>query len=359
MGANQHLAESPRRGDFGRRHVAKPFADKPYSQIVIMRPEYVVDHSPGWEWLLGVVHREFGWDEDALMSFSIASLVLWIFCLPLCWVRRPEAWMAAILAQMIVIPELMSARWAQARPFLVTEGVLLALLLAWSKDDAKNPARHKIFLTAAGFALAVWMHGSFYLWILLPLAFFLAQRWRSGLWLMACWMAGTVVAALLTGNPISFLHEAVFQARTMYQEHLPSWMLVGELQSSTGEFGTLTLLALVYLWRKGQNRIAGSLFLNPLFWMIAMNWILGFFADRFWADWGIPAVLVWLATQFDDAMPDIAPAASLNRRFWPALHILAGRNFCRCQQTGIQGLGSGKRRHFLCGRHDVFLQYFL
>lgn len=34
-----------------RRHVAKPFANKPYSEIVVMRPEYVVDHSPGWEWL--------------------------------------------------------------------------------------------------------------------------------------------------------------------------------------------------------------------------------------------------------------------------------------------------------------------
>jgi hypothetical protein len=29
----------------------------------------------------------------------------------------------------------------------------------------------------------VWMHGSWYLWILLFVAFFLAQRWRAGLWL--------------------------------------------------------------------------------------------------------------------------------------------------------------------------------
>ena len=159
-----------------RRHVAKPFADKPYSQIVIMRPEYVIDHSPGWEWLLGAVHRGVGWDEDALMSFSITSLVLWIFCLPLLWMRRPEAWLAAILAQIIVIPELMSARWTQARPFLVTEGVLIALLLAWSKNESKNPPWHKLFLTFAGFALAIWMHGSWYLWALLPIVFFLAQR---------------------------------------------------------------------------------------------------------------------------------------------------------------------------------------
>ena len=43
-----------------RRHVARPFAQKPYSEIVVMRPQYVVDHSPGWEWLLGALHRVAG-----------------------------------------------------------------------------------------------------------------------------------------------------------------------------------------------------------------------------------------------------------------------------------------------------------
>jgi hypothetical protein len=66
-----------------RRHAAKPFANKPYSQILLLRPEYVVDHSPGSEWLLGVLHRELGWGEDGLISFSIASLLIWFFCLPL------------------------------------------------------------------------------------------------------------------------------------------------------------------------------------------------------------------------------------------------------------------------------------
>jgi hypothetical protein len=296
-----------------RRHAAKPFAGKPYSQIVVMRPEYVVDHSPGWEWLLGVLHRELGWGEDALISFSITSLVLWIFCLPLLWLRRPEAWLAAILAELIVIPELMSSRWTQARPFLLTEGILIAFLLAWSKNESRNPPWWKLLLTSAGFALAIWMHGVWYFWLVLVAAFFLAQRWREGLWLAACWAAGTLAAALLTGKPVSFLYEALFQARVMYQEHLPAWMLVGELQSSQGEYGTLILLALVWLWLKAQNKVLRPLFLQPVFWMIAINWTLGFFADRFWADWGIPAVLVWLAWQFDDAMPAIAGEGSFKR----------------------------------------------
>lgn len=295
-----------------RRHAAKPFADKPYSQIVIMRPEYVVDHSPGWEWLLGALHRTLGWNEDGLMSFSIVSLMLWIFCLPLFWLRRPEAWLAAILAQMIAIPELMT-RWVQARPYLVTEGVLIALLFSWSKPEPRNPPWCKVLLSCAGFALAIWMHGTWYLWVVLLAAFFLAQRWRDGLWLAGCWAAGTWLAALLTGKPISFLYEAIFQGSLIYGEHLPKWMLVGELQASEGEFASLTLLALVYLWLKLQNRNTRPLFLEPVFWMIAVNWSLGFMADRFWADWGMPAALVWMAAQFDETMPGVAAAGSLKR----------------------------------------------
>jgi len=295
-----------------RRHVAKPFACKSYSQIIVMQSGYVVDHSPGWEWLLDKLHRALGWSEDGLMSFSIASLILWIFCLPLLWLRRPEAWLAAILAQLIAQPGLMQ-RLSQARPYLITDGVLIAVLLAWSKDGDENPRWWKVLLTSAGFALSVWMHGAWYLWALPLAAFFLARRWRAGLWLTACWVAGTFAGALLTGRPVVFLCQEIFVAATIYQEHAPKWMLVQEFQPSEGELATLTLLALVYLWRNGPNKSLRPLFLQPVFWVIAMNWVLGFFAARFWADWGIPAVLVWLALQFDDAMPAIASNSSLKR----------------------------------------------
>lgn len=287
-----------------RRHVAKPFADKPYSEIVVMRPEYVVDHSPGWEWLLGELQRRLGWDEDALLSFSVMSMLLAVLGLPVLCVRRPEAWLAAVLAELLAIPELMT-RWTQGRPYLLSEAILIVLLFSWSRETARRPSGWKLAATALGFAMSAWVHGTWYLWVLFVAAFVLARRWRTAAWLTGCWLAGTFAGALLTGQPWAFLKEAPFLAVCVYQEHLPKWMLVGEFQSSEGEFATLTLLAIVYLWRRLQEKASAPLATQPVFWMILINWILGLTADRFWADWGMPAALAWMAMQFDDSLPDL------------------------------------------------------
>jgi hypothetical protein len=291
-------------GGDARRHVAKPFADKPYSQIVVMRPEYVVDHSPGWEWLLGQLHRHLGCDEDALVYFSVTSMLLAVLCFPLFLVRHPEAWLAAVLAELVAIPELMT-RWTQGRPYLLSEALLLALLFSWSRETKRRPSWWKLAATFSGFTLSVWVHGTWYLWILLVAAFALARRWRAAVWLTVCWGAGIVAGALLTGRPWVFLKEAPFVARCIYQEHLPNWMLVGEFQPSAGEFATLCLLALIYLWRRQQGKAGEPLITQPIVWMIVLNWMLGFTADRFWADWGMPAALVWMALQIDDSLPDL------------------------------------------------------
>jgi len=295
-----------------RRHAAKPFAGKPYSEIVVMRPQYVVDHSPGWEWLLGCLHRMTGWEEDALLSFSVASTLFCVVCFPLIWVRRPEAWLAAVLAQMIAIPQLME-RWLQGRPYLLSEGILMGLLFSWSKEQDRRPPWSKVVLTCIGFALSVWIHGAWYLWVVLFAAFFLAQRWRAGLWLAGCWVVGTIVGALLTGRPLAFLYTGVYMAQCVYQEHAPKWLLVGEFQPSGGEFATIALLAIIYLWRQKQNKGSSSLFSQPVVWMMVLNWILGLTADRFWADWGVAAAIVWMAGEFDEAMPTLWDALSIQR----------------------------------------------
>lgn len=295
-----------------RRHVAKAFTEKPNTEIMVLGPEYKVDHSPGWEGLLRFLHFKAGWEMDALVTFSVVGLVLCVFYAPLPWLSRPEAWLAALLAQLVAIPELMT-RLMQARPLLLTEGILIALLFAWSKPSTKNPSPLKIILTCIGFGLSAWIHGSWYLWVMPLAAFFLAQCWREAFWLTGCWIIGTVAGALFTGKPVAFLEQALVMASKISHEHVPKWMLVGELRPSYGEFGTLTLLAIVFLWRQQYSKVGLALFRQPIFCLIVIGWILGFGADRCWADWGIPAVLVWLALQFEEIMSFTCNAFSPKR----------------------------------------------
>ena len=281
-----------------RRHVAKAFTEKQYPQIVVLRPGYTVDHSPGWEWLLRFLHQRVNWEADALVAFSIVSMMLFVLLAGLPWLRRPEAWLGALLAQLLAVPEFMT-RLTQARPYLLTEGVLIAVLFTWTINRLEQPSWKKLALTTMAIAVSVWMHGGWYLWVLPVGAFFLARCWREGVGLTVCWIVGVAVGALLTGRPLGFLTTNLLMAADVIREGVPQWMLVGEFQPSAGEFTTLVLLAIVFLLRKEANR---HLLRSPLVWMIAVGWILGLRADRTWADWGVPAVLVWLAIQFEAIM---------------------------------------------------------
>jgi hypothetical protein len=233
--------------------------------------------------------------------------------------------MAALLAQLVAVPNLM-VRLDQGRPFLLSEAVLICILFAWGRERTPRPSWQKLVLTTAGFALSVWIHGAWYLWAFVLGGFLMAGAWRETLWLAACWAGGVVAGALLSGKPVAFLYGAVYMAAAVFREHAPKWMLVGEFQPSDGEFYTLTILALVYLWRRQQPREktlqtesapgasdSGGLLRQPVFWMIAIFWALGFVGDRFWADWGMTAATVWLAMQFDSWMAAKWPADATRR----------------------------------------------
>lgn len=301
-----------------RRHVAKAFTDKPYASIVVMNKDYTVDHSPGWEWLLTALHRQAGWGKDALVSFSIVSLLLCFFFAPLPWLRRPEAWLLALLTLFLARPSLLGNRLTQGRPLILTEAVLIAVLFAWSRHNNDRPSRLKIVLTCVGISLSVWMHGAWYLWAVPVAAFFLAGAWRSGLWLTACSGVGTLIGAILSGHPLGLLTTAVGNVVSIfYREHPPQWMLVGELAPDRGDVGMIAALALIFLASRlpGRRSAAASsgIWLRPVVVLMAMCWVLGFKVDRFWADWGIPAALVWMTVHYQAFLEEFQAAAVSKR----------------------------------------------
>ena len=292
-----------------RRHVAKAFTDKTYTEIVKFCPDYTIDHSPGWEWLLKQIHLRAGVGQDGLMTFSVCFLMWCVILAPLGWMRkRPEAWVAAMLALLVAIPEWMT-RVTQARPYLLTEAVLIGILFSWGEE--RKPSRTKLTLTTVGICLSIWMHGAWYLWALPLMAFALAQAWTRLLWLSGCVGVGIVAGGLLTGRPYEFLRQALLIVERVQHEHLPQWMMVGEFMPSYGEFATVILIGGLMVARRVFTGERQDWLKDPVFCLIVLGWILGFKADRFWADWGTAAVLVWMAGQFsallDVAVPRFTP----------------------------------------------------
>jgi hypothetical protein len=300
-----------------RRHVARAICDKPYTDILVLRPEYKINHSPGWDALLGALHTRAGWDEDALVVFSVVALAFWLLCMPLPWLRCPEAWLAALLFFNVAAPGNFG-RIVEGRPFVLTEGVLLAVLLAWRKPGPVSWL--KIILTAGGFALSVYIHGAWYLWAVVPLAFFLAGQRPAACALGLCWVAGALIGASLTGHPVEFLHQGVALAGVIARENAAKILLVGEFQPSGGAYSQLAVLAMMFIWRRGR---AADLFGDVLFWMTVICWVLGLGAVRYWEDWGAPAAMLWLALQLEEVILGAWSALPLRRLAAGALLALS------------------------------------
>jgi hypothetical protein len=162
------------------------------------------------------------------------------------------------------------------------------------------------------------------LWGVPLAAFFLAGAWRSGLWLTACFGAGAFIGASLSGNPFGLLSTALVNLSSIfYNENTPQWMLVGELAPDTGDYAVLIAMALLFLANRftasKQIEQTCSIWLRPVVALMILCWILGFKVDRFWADWGLPAALIWMTLQFQILLENFQSRPALKRVAMTAL----------------------------------------
>ena len=287
--------------DDALRHAAKAISGKPWQQILVMRPDITIDHNPGWHWILAALHHLAHWDARTLVAFSVVSMFLVFASAPLPWLKRPEAWLASLAIVMLVCPYY-ADRVFLGRPLLITVGVSLALLSLWTHPDEKEISRIKLAVTASLIAIATCVHGTWYLLVLLPLAFFLARLWRKGLLLTLCWAIGSFAGALLTGEPLAFLKQSILIPFLALGQHAPPTFYVTEFQPYSGSYPALIPVVVVLVWRWLTRRPLQCLLRDPVLWLAFLGCLLGFYVVRFWLDWGIPALALWLARQIQEAL---------------------------------------------------------
>lgn len=298
--------------DDAMRHVGKVLSGKDWKDIMVLRPGVDIDHNAGWHAILTAVHHLTGWGADGLISFSVIALC-WLFLLaPLLQTPRPEAWLAAVLAAMVAAPFLVF-RFVLGRPYIFVMATFMTIILQWLRRGEREPGWMGLTITSLAIAVAAWIHGGWYLYWIPAAGFFLAQRWRQGFALTACWLAGSFLAGVFTGHPIFFLTQQLDVLLSCFGHHTVQRVLVIEFKPFDGVFASCAIIAVLLARIRRLDDMERATLKSPLFMMVVMCWIFGFIVRRFWLDWGMPAFLLWTMLQLTVWFEDLLEWSSLNR----------------------------------------------
>jgi hypothetical protein len=357
--------------DDALRHAAKAVSGKPWPDILVLGESYKIDQSLGWHAILGLVYHTTGWNAEGLVIFSVVILFLAVNGAMLPWLRRPEAWLVALTAAMIVsdVPQ----RFLMGRPFILTSAVLITLLCA---VQYKKPSWPMFALATALITTCTFIHGVWYLWLLPVAAFFFAGQFRWSLLLAGAWLLGTGFSMLLSGHPADYLSHALLMALNGVGGHLTNRTEAAELQPFAGDILAVIILGAVVALRLVNRPDAPSLAQNPAFWLACGCWLLGFRVGRFWEDWGWPALMVLIAMEVDFLFAAKFAADSLRRLLLVLILALAAflavtcdfssrwtqsltnQYLCEAEHPELAGWMPEKGGIFYCADMTIFYQTF-
>ena len=287
--------------DDALRHAAKVISGKNWNDILVLRDDIKMDSHPGWHATLSAIHSITRWNADQLVMFSVIFLFLLFCAIPPLVCKRPEAWPITLLIIMLANPSFIM-RLFLGRPYIVTMSAVILLGFLWTRfQNKKIPYRISlllIFLIAA----STWMHCSWHLFALVVFSFFLAREWRAGFRITVCTLIGIAIGAMLTGNPYVFLKQTLLHTVHAFTNNPLQRMLVGEFQPFTGNSIMVIVVIGMLAWRHMRGTWSQKRIDNPVFILAVSAWVLGFVSQRFWLDWGMPAIAVWMVQEFNDAL---------------------------------------------------------
>jgi hypothetical protein len=318
--------------DDALRHGAKVLSGKPWSEILVLNDVYKMDHEFGWNWLLEEIQRWTNWNAESLVVFSVVALFVVVGWSALPWLKRPEAWLATLM--LVMLSSAVCERMALGRPYLVTSAILLTLLFLWQRHGSAPPKKWMLLLATALFAVGTFVHGVWYLWVLLLGAFVVAGAFRWAISLGLCWVAGVFIGSALTGHPFAYPLQAFKIALLAVGTHGPTSTKATELQPFDGNVLALVALGGLLVFRQ-QMKLSNTVPLakNPAFWLACGCWMLGFQVERFWIEWGCPALMVLLAWDLELFLQARFAADSF-KRLGLALGLAAAAFLCITSDVG-------------------------
>jgi len=110
-------------GDDALRHAAKAVSGKPWPTFWCWGPAFKIDTNFGWHLLLRQIYLWSNCDTEKLVLFSVVALFALVNWSALVWLKRPEAWLIALLA--VALGSDLWMRFSVGRPFILTIAGLL------------------------------------------------------------------------------------------------------------------------------------------------------------------------------------------------------------------------------------------
>ena len=300
--------------DDALRHAGKVLSGKDWSGILLLRDGVKMDSHPGWHAILTLIHETTGWGADSLVVFSVIFLFVLFCAIPILLLERPEAWLAAMLAATVIQSNLVW-RLFLGRPYILTMAVVLVFCLLWNRLREKaTPYAVSAVLTLL-VAASTWIHCAWYLFALPLISLCIAREWRALYRFGVILVLGITLGSLLTGHPHLFIKQTLSHAFQAFNNHSLQRMLVSEFQPFAGD-GLIVMLVLFTLaWRKIRGAWNAKVINNPVFILAVTGWVLGFISRRFWLDWGMPAICVWMAFEFEETFEKYFSLISFRRLF--------------------------------------------
>ena len=285
------------------RDVAKAVSGRAWGDVMLLRPGLNPNlrTHPGWDTILSAVHG-LGIGKDQLLVFGIVFLAFVAFLPGVVFLRRPEISLI-LLGALPVLEFGVMHRYFTGRPYLIDVACTSSILFLWEAFE-RNPARKRMLLTlVALLALRVWIRSTLIM-LGIPLLAVFASAWIRGRWKPAgvffgCVAAGIALGTLLTGAPVEFLtYNFKHFYWTLFRREGVQFV-VQELEPLKGNV-SLFVLVLGYVFVSLSGGTRRERYAHPAFILGLLGWVLSFTIVRFWFEYGLPAMLVWIALDLQD-----------------------------------------------------------
>lgn len=284
--------------DDALRHVGHALDSRPWSEVLVLNPAIhpEMDSHPGWHALLRAAHRVLGLGPDGLLTLSYSLTFGLVALAGLVGSRNPLAWLLTLVAAGTLMPEVVSRQFF-GRPLSLSVAALVFLLFVHQRTP--RLAHWKpMLLGAVVLGLAIWMHPSWYLWLLLVPGIWLTRGTKDTLAFLGSLALALGLASVASGSCYSTVLYPVEHLRlSLGQDLSVGTGLVEEFQPRSLSLAALGLVAFLF----GLRRITGTGERDPLLApdliLAVLGGILGLAVSRFWYDWAAPALLVWACRQ--------------------------------------------------------------